>query len=718
MSTTDAPRHTRAPSAETEPDGPRSPLARTLVPVLVTVATLLVVWRVQAVAVRDVTGLVWTDDEMGPLATSRLLAGVGEPLALAHMSYYPLWAVVLVPIWWLTSDPAEAYRLAVTLSALCATLLVLPLAAIARRLRLSTTGAVLVAGVVAVAPGRTVYSGFALIENFLMLVVATALLLGVRYAERRTVGRAVWFGVGAAAMFVAHGRMVGVVGVTVAWFALDAWLSRGERRRAAVVGGLVTVGTALAGYLFHHALAAQLYADASGRESEGLNRILSGELAQALMSALGQVWYAGAAWLGLPVLGAWVVWRLCRREWRERSVGMGAWLAAAALVTYAISVLTWSAPLDREASRLDIISYGRYIEPFLVLLATAGLALLARRRTPPRSALWLAVGVVVGSWVLFSVLVLPGRDPHGWWAPINVPALLGWVWNGDERPQWYLATLWSSVAVVVYLLVRRWLVARRVVVAVVGVLFAIGSVLAQTQYLREWSQSTGRPPGLVGVVEQLDVDAVAYDVAGTDWTGQNLFQFWLLEDHRVDVFDSSLGQAPADDLVIARREWPAAASLGATLVATSERNEALWVLPGELHDELAAEGRLLADPSARVEGFAATAERTDAAAGAPLPPAGGSVDLRVTNTGAAPWPRAEQENEHPVRILLRWPRAGGGVSEQAIGLRTTVLPGTSVWVRVVLAPPPDPAGPARVVVVQEGYGDLGAPLLELAPGRS
>lgn len=717
MSTTDAPRHTRARAADEEPDGPRSPLARTLVPVLVTVATLLVVWRVQAVALRDVTGLVWTDDEMGPLATSRLLAGVGEPLALAHMSYYPLWAVVLVPIWWLTSDPAEAYRLAVTLSALCATLLVLPLAALARRLRLSTTGAVL-AGVVAVAPGRTVYSGFALIENFLMLVVATALLLGVRYAERRTVGRAVWFGLGAAAMFVAHGRMVGVVGVTVAWFALDAWLSRGERRRAAVVGGVVTVGAALAGYLFHHALAAQLYADASGRESEGLNRILSGELAQALMSALGQVWYAGAAWLGLPVLGAWVVWRLCRREWRERSVGMGAWLAAAALVTYAISVLTWSAPLDREASRLDIISYGRYIEPFLVLLATAGLALLARRRTPPRSALWLAVGVVVGSWVLFSVLVLPGRDPHGWWAPINVPALLGWVWNGDERPQWYLATLWSSVAVVVYLLVRRWLVARRVVVAVVGVLFAIGSVLAQTQYLREWSQSTGRPPGLVGVVEQLDVDAVAYDVAGTDWTGQNLFQFWLLEDHRVDVFDSSLGQAPADDLVISRREWPAAASLGATLVATSERNEALWVLPGALHDELAAEGRLLADPSARVEGFAATAERTDASAEAPLPPAGGSVDLRVTNTGATPWPRAEQENEHPVRILLRWPRAGGGVSEQAIGLRTTVLPGTSVWVRVVLAAPPDPAGPAQVVVVQEGYGDLGAPLLQLPAGTS
>ena len=81
-------------------------------------------------------------------------------------------------------------------------------------------------------------------------------------------------------------------------------------------------------------------------------------------------------------------------------------------------------------------------------------------------------------------------------------------------------------------------------------------------------------------------------LGGVDTVSRNAYQFWLAP-REVPVFDSESAQ-PRTDLVISRKEWKDAPELGARLVAedTGMFDNALWVLPGQLQDELEAEGLL------------------------------------------------------------------------------------------------------------------------------
>jgi hypothetical protein len=653
-------------------------------------------------------GPVWTDDEIGILANARVIAGVGEPYELAHLSYYPGWSVVLAPLWWVLSDPADVYRAGVLLAALCGIALVAPLAALARRSGLGSPAAVVVASVVAVAPGRVVMSTYVLTENALTLVLVLTALAAVRYAERRTTASAVVLGALAAASFVVHGRVVAVLGMTLVWLVVDGV----RRQRGAFVGAATAAVVALAGFRLHLWVSAQLYGSAGAREASALSTLDEIVSVAGLRSLVGQLWYTGAAWLALPTIGVAVVLLLCVREARRRRPDLGWWALGAVVGSLVISVPGVSAAIARGSDRLDVIAYGRYLEPVLVPLALVGLAwFVARARLRP---LVVVAAVTVAVALVFQLWIVATSERGGWWAMINIAGLLGrsWPFQGDPgAPPWVAFGITAVVAALAYVVAARWRRARWVVVAVLGVYLVVSSVSALTRVVHPENAQLGAAPDLAAVVRDLDPDELSYDTRQADWVGQNLFQFWLTG-ITVHPFDSRDEAAPTD-LVISRSAWWRGEREGARRVAGSQRDEALWVMPGPLADSYAEQGFLEPeDPGLPLDDFAMDLELADPDAVPVEPAAGGVVTIEATNEGDQVW-AALGTTEDPagiVRLVLWWHTASGPVS-QLVELPNSVIPGATVAVDATLAPPDaaDLTVPLDVTLVQEGVGEFTPP---------
>lgn len=688
--------------------------ARSWQELAVRVAAPLVVLAVHLWVAWPRHGLVWTDDEVGPLATARLLAGQGA-LDLAHDSYYPLWAVALVPVWWVTEDPLRAYQLAVLLSGVCGAAVVLPLTAIARRVGAGPVPAVLVAAAVAVAPSRTVMSSFAIIENFLMLVLALTVVAALRYADRPTLGRAALLGAGGAATFVAHGRMVTVVGCTVLWFLVELWRGPAGRRRTAALGLLTTVVVAVAGFALHVTVAGILYESGTSRETEAVVGLFGGSVPNLVRTSVGTAWYGSVVWLGLSVVGAVLGVAACVRELRARRAGVALWGGVALAGNLGISVLSTARALTEGSNRIDVPTYGRYVEPYLVLLAVVGAAVLVRRMEPRRAVVVATLGITAGSSLVVVPWMLATADPEGWWGPINVPGMLALVGVGGTGLPWVAAAAVAVVACVALVLVRRSLVARRATVAVVGVWLLGSSVVAQTSHQQPFALGLGDPPRLLSVIQAIDAP-VSFDDTGADWPSQNKFQYWLAP-RVMEVFDGTTTPAPTD-LVVSRAVWPHDDADEWVLVADALGDDSLWVRRGPLEADLRARGMLQPDDvTAPLEDVAATLTRTDGPVDRPVPAKRRSwLELALRNDGSTTW-TGLGDLANPtgvVRLVVFWP-VPGGAHPQVADLPSNLVPGATEYLRIRLDPPPDVTGDAiAVTLIQEGLGELtppGEPLL-------
>lgn len=696
----------------------RAPRRRGAARVLATVSAVLAALGVAAVhlyAASRAHGPVWTDDEIGILANARIIAGVGDPYELGHLSYYPGWSIVLAPLWWVLQEPEQVYRAGVLLSALCGIALVAPLTALALRLGLSTAGAVVVASVVAIAPGRAVMSTYVLTENALTLLLALVALAAVRYAEQRTVGRAVLLGTLAGATFVTHGRMVAVLGMTVVWLLVEIV----RRRRSAIAGLAAAVVVALAGFRLHLWVSEQLYGSAGSREAAAISTLDGIVSVAGLRSLVGQLWYAGAAWLALPALGLVVVGTLCVREARVLRPDIGWWALGSVVGSTVISVPSVSAAIARGSDRLDIIAYGRYLEPVLVPLALLGLAwFVARARL---RALAVVAGCTAAVALVFQLWIVATAPVGGWWAMINIAGLLGRSWpvQGDPGPApWLVFSATAVAAVGLYLAAARWRRARWLVVAVLGAYLAVSSASALVRVVHPENAKLGAEPDLVAVVRDLGPREVSYDTDGADWVGQNMFQFWLTG-IAVHPFDSD-DRRPPTDLVISRADWPRGEREGARRVAGSQRDEALWVMPGELADEYANRGLLEPlDPAEPIDDLGAAIELAEPDAEPVELGDDTVVRLEVTNEGDGVWAAlgTTETSTGIVRIVLWWSTVEGPVA-QLVELPHSLVPGATAEVDAVLAPPAGvlPDAPVDVTLVQDGVQEFtapGEPLLEI-----
>lgn len=571
-------------------------------PWLIAAVGVLVVVALNVYAARHAIFPIYWDDEAGYLSNAFVLSGGSAP-DLGGQSYYLGWSLVLTPIWWITHDPGTAYRIAIGITVATGVALVAPLALIAHRLGVRAPTAVLLGAVVAAAPARVLMSNYVLAENFLTLAVAFTVWAALRFQARPTIGRAALFGALSALVFLTHARATPILVATVLWLLL------GLRRRVVVslVGIAAAIIPSAVGFLVYRSISAEMYPGAADREGVGISRLVHPDPAAVLMSLSGQAWYAGVAWLGLPVLGLIVLAPFIVRELRRRRLSLGAWLAVCLIGVVVISVTFIADPIARGVPRIDLLSYGRYLDPFTVPLALFGLVVLVRFATRRRVLISIGIVAVLGAiqvWVLQPTLT---NEPGRWWAPVTNAGLLQYPWPNvttATHPPFLIATVAAVIVLVVVLLFIRF--PRLVAVGLISA-FAVSSIVAEVRTIHPFFDHFYASDFTIrNVVQEYRGDGISFDLSGlgnqhavgeADTVSRNAWQYWLIGTD-VPVFRSADAD-PTTALVISRRDWPRAASLGARLVKadTGDLDNALWVMPGALQRSLTPRGCFPAEHS-------------------------------------------------------------------------------------------------------------------------
>lgn len=441
----------------------------------------------------------FTYDEIDTLFAGRAALGITTP-QITGAGYFPLSAILVAPLWWLTSDPYTFYRAATLVGVVVAVATIWPLSRVATRLGLTSAQAVTVAAVVMTLPARTVQADYQLAEKLLFLLVAVVALAAVRLAERPTYGRAVLFAGAVALAYFDHARMLVLVGVAAIWLVLfgllpllgrgtagaDGSPARDTTRWRVALAGLVPLLVLSwgAGRLGRHinALVNPNGFHQGKALSEHLRDATPGLVARA---GLGQSWEQLISGFGLPVVGAVLVLVLAWRELRRREVGLMTLVLGAVLALFAGSVVAWSAQDQLFATtwrRLDVWIYGRYVDPVFELLTLVALAALVTgvRRAVAVSATVLALAISVPT-VLW---VAKDAPTWGFVTPAHIPGAMAWWWAmpdhrfapglvpslTNENRFWLWATLTSLLPLALLLAL---VVLRRRVLVVGGLVLAL-----------------------------------------------------------------------------------------------------------------------------------------------------------------------------------------------------------------------------------------------------
>jgi hypothetical protein len=562
-------------------------------------------WTIAAVAVAACIGLHWQVarsataprtpwDENHLLVTARYLAGDHGVAPLSGSGYFPGWAVLLTPIWWFTDDAETVYHAAVTLGNVLAVATIIPLALIARRLGVSTPQAVTVAAIAMCFPGRTVLADYALSEQAIMFFLAWTVLAMHALWSRPTWWRALLFVLAVCSTYFMHSRELTVVLTAGVWLVLLAL-----RRWQTALVGLVAL---VPGYILVKRLAEQI-ANAV---------LLTGFGKEELLSRIGldQAWVQGVGTAGIAAIGALVVIVWTVHELRVLRPGPGTFYFGLAASAFAVSVVWWTRPEMLWAAddpRLDVWVYSRYIDQIAVLLCLVALVALLRTISGP---------VLLASAGMFGTLALPvvfwvAKDVPLYgslYGPGNASAILPWTWMFPEEPyerplQPTFTTpnsfwIWASLLVIGVLLII-WALRRRPGVIIGCVL--VGSIALSLA--ADPTQKRDAPVDIEATVTQiedstgqqdleLDLNYSCHEVGLERDVALNWVPYWL-SPRQVDYADPDAGVPFDTDLVVSCANWPDAATYGAKRVkGDTDYSYGVWVLPGELQDELAAKGML------------------------------------------------------------------------------------------------------------------------------
>ncbi|MGV3489927.1 MAG: hypothetical protein ACO1OG_01270 [Devosia sp.] len=348
-------------------------------------ATILATLIVFALCV----GLSWfrtlpaiTADEIGYLGIARFLAGNEAPNMAGSAYYYPGYSFLLAPIDWLFRDYAAIYRAAGVLNA-AFTAAAIPLLLQLRR-DLSAPDSWLwlpAALVVTVWPTHFTFVFMpGLPENSLRFFFLLFAVMAFSVVRRGSWGTAICLAATAALLALMHPRFIAMGGLAAVFL-----LHQTIIRRIGIGSFLAALAVIVVGFMVTRELntifSEALWGKRPGNPAAQYFRTIfaSPEAVFAYARRLaGHAWYQAAASFGLIPLGlvAWGVTVL--RKDRPDS-----WPV---LVLLAASVaLVWAAGAAQlyDATRLDHLIYGRYLDAVTPVLLWSGvLALLTARENP------------------------------------------------------------------------------------------------------------------------------------------------------------------------------------------------------------------------------------------------------------------------------------------------------------------------------------------------
>lgn len=543
-------------------------------------------------------------DEIAPLQMARELAGQGPVSQMSGAGYYPGWGILLTPIWWFTQDPAEVYAATIGVVIALAMITILPLMQIARLLGLTSAQAVTAAALTLSVPARTVNADYTLAENLLALLVACSALAAFRLWQRPSPLTLVLFILAVTAAYLTHTRALAVVLAAAVWlllFVLRDW-------RVTVGGAALLVG----GYWLVKLLVAEITVPML-LSGFGQGELLGDKLENLAPGpffrvAFAQAWGQFAGSFGVTALGLVVLAFFVWRELRALRVGPYGFMAGLLFIASVVSVIAWSNAGPQE--RFDAQVYTRYIDPFAVLAMLLGVVALLR--VVRRPLLLVAAGLVVVDTAVVLLKVAPWANTWGTTSgPANSAAILAWTplrpsepfphplipAPGNANELWFWASLCLVAGVVVMFAVRT---RPRALAVLMLISFAVLSLFANpsqprdypapfTEALESAESVSGDPTGSLSV--DLDMECRGPDLTHhqvTNWSG-----YWL-SPREVEIVDPRQDENYDSDIVIACGDWPRGQELGAEAIAGSGYyTYKVWVLPGELQNELDDAGLLV-----------------------------------------------------------------------------------------------------------------------------
>lgn len=543
-------------------------------------------------------------DEIAPLQMARELAGQGPVSQMSGAGYYPGWGILLTPIWWFTQDPAQVYAATIGVVIALAMITILPLMQIARLLGLTSAQAVTAAALTLSVPARTVNADYTLAENLLALLVACSALAAFRLWQRPSPLTLVLFILAVTAAYLTHTRALAVVLAAAVWlllFVLRDW-------RVTVGGAALLIG----GYWLVKLLVAEITVPML-LSGFGQGELLGDKLENLAPGpffrvAFAQAWGQFAGSFGVTALGLVVLAFFVWRELRALRVGPYGFMAGLLFIASVVSVIAWSNAGPQE--RFDAQVYTRYIDPFAVLAMLLGVVALLR--VVRRPLLLVAAGLVVVDTAVVLLKVAPWANTWGTTSgPANSAAILAWTplrpsepfphplipAPGNANELWFWASLCLVAGVVVMFAVRT---RPRALAVLMLISFAVLSLFANpsqprdypapfTEALESAESVSGDPTGSLSV--DLDMECRGPDLTHhqvTNWSG-----YWL-SPREVEIVDPRQDENYDSDIVIACGDWPRGQELGAEAIAGSGYyTYKVWVLPGELQNELDDAGLLV-----------------------------------------------------------------------------------------------------------------------------
>lgn len=559
---------------------------------------------------RDATAPRTPWDENHVLQMARFLSGDPNVAPLSGAGYYPGWSFIMAPIWWVTHDAPTVYFLAIVLGNVIAVATIVPLALTARHLGLTLPQGIVAGALVMCLPGRSVNADYVLAEKPMMFFLAWAVLAAIAVWRRPSWWRMTLFVLAVTATYFVHARALTVVVTAAVW--LVCYL---RRRIPLAVLGLVLLG---GGVVAVRQISAWVHAHVLlGSFSQGdllFSSLTNATPANLVRVTLNQTWAQLAGTAGLFGIGIAVILIWTWREVRRLHVGVGGMLLGLTLVTVFVSVISWAdsphlAPM--QGVRLDASVYTRYIDPVAAILALVAIAALIRGLTRPVIAATLAVAAAVTALVVYWVAptVPTWGNLNG---PANAAAILPWdrlLPTGEpfdlpliptftnENRFWMWASLFLLLALASYLLLRS---TPRVLVVLLLITVGILSREANPMQLRDYPNDI---TAAVEDIEQRDASdepvTVDMDIECRDGSVGihqviNWVPFWL-SPREVELVDLTAGEQFDSELVVSCDDWPRAEEFGALAYdqGATDYGYRLWVLPGELQDELDAQGVLV-----------------------------------------------------------------------------------------------------------------------------
>lgn len=577
--------------------------------------------------------LLW--DGQGYLGAARWVARDDWPLLGELDFYHPAYGALLAPSIWAGASPMGLFRWAQAVNVLAIAACALALGALARTLLPEGRTWVLATAAGCAYPALVVQAGFEWPEAAFAAVFALAALAAWR-------GR--WLGLAMATvgLYALHPRGLGVVLVTAAVLV--------TRRRWPAIAVLLA-GTAAVQLVNRLALDA-LYnpgrRSAAGAAADTITDVA--DWPDLALRAAGHGWYLLVATLGLA--GA-AVWSLVRTR---RPADL--WLLGAVAAVLAASAIQLA-----DRGRADHLVYGRYVEsmaPVLVVVA-------ARALRPVPLLVSLGAAAVLGA---VAVAGNPDGALDGVPAWVNVPVLA--LFDEIDVARTTLAALAAALAVGLVGL-------RAPAVALAGVA-AYGLATGWHAHVDELERFASEANATYVMGDQLPALApISYDIAAYDALASNRYQ-WEQPGLELDYW--SAGDEPGA-AVLARKGRPPVP--GARVAAMEPRRDlAAWVVPGPRFDELAAQGRLVLELGAPVDGTFDDVE---------VEPLGGGRVRLTRGPGTAPW---VPYGALPGDVGLVRLRAGG----EDVALPDLLHPGESVVLRL-------PSGATTLEVEHVHHGSLG-----------